>query len=96
MVIIKKASLTVMIILGVLSIIFLVLGGFAPLLSIAFGILFLYYLLIYLSSNVVAKRKSRILTYLLCFLFAIPILWGLFGFESLIDFLLSDINIDMK
>ena len=93
---IKIISLVFLILLGVLGFSSLLLGGFMPLFAIAFGILFLYYLLIHILFNILYKRKKKRYFYIVFVCFLIPIILMIIDFEGAIDFLLQGIELDMK
>ncbi len=93
---IKNISLIFLILLGVLSIAALLLGGFMPLFAIAFGILFLYYLLIHILFKILYKRKKTRCFYVVFIFFIIPIIFMILDFEGAFDFLLQGIELDMK
>ncbi|WP_418603947.1 hypothetical protein [Hwangdonia sp.] len=92
----KKTCLVTLIILALATIITLLLGGFMPLFSIAFGWLFLYYLVIYIVLILLSKNENNILKYAMATLICIPIVWGLFAPEYLFDFLLQGVKLDFK
>ncbi len=91
---IKFLNIIILILLIIAIIVSFSLGGFVALLSIAFGYLFGYYLLIYLISLTI--KKNQLLKYGICLLIAIPIVWALVYPEGLINFLMQGIHIDMK
>jgi len=93
---IKIISLIFLILIGVLSITSILLGGFMPLFAIAFGILFLYYLIIHILLKFYSKRKNNKGFYIVFVFFLIPIIWMMIDFEGLFDFLLQGIELDMK
>jgi len=93
---IKKITLIIVILLGALSLITLLMGGFMPLFSIAFGFLFIYYILIYITLNILSKRENKWFIYIIYLFFFIPIIWLIFDAENLLEFLLQGFHLDMK
>ncbi|MFD1613913.1 hypothetical protein [Gelatiniphilus marinus] len=92
----KTTSLILVILLAFAAIAALFLGGFMPLFSIAFGILFVYYLFIYIALVLLSKKENTILKCIMVSLFLMPILWGLFAPESLFNFLLQGVKMDFR
>ncbi|MEM7084687.1 MAG: hypothetical protein AAF489_00805 [Bacteroidota bacterium] len=92
----KIASIVVLILLALLIIVTLLLGGFMPLFSVAFGFLFLYYFLLFLVIQIFRKKIGGVTTYVLYLFFLIPIIWIILDIEGMIDFLLQGIDFDMK
>ena len=94
--VLKIATTILGVILLLLAIACLLIGGFMPLLSIAFGLLFLFYLLVYGCILLAIRRQKTIYLYLAYVLFFLPLVWSLFDFEGLLNFLLQGIDLDMK
>ncbi|WP_422858230.1 hypothetical protein ACOKFD_12515 [Flagellimonas sp. S174] len=92
----KIATMVIMALLLILTIVSLLLGGFMPLFSIAFGLLFAYYILVYGLIYLTNKTGKMIFTYLGIGMFFLPIIWAVWDFENLLDFLLQGIHLDMK
>lgn len=96
---IKISSLVFSIILAVVSIGLLMLQTLGSIIAFATGVLFIYYLVIYLlcflAKKVEAKNRQRLI-YGLTVLWIIPILWGMIDGEGMIESLLPDFNLDMK
>lgn len=92
----KTISLILLILLAFTGFAALFLGGFMPLFSIAFGILFVYYLLIYITLVLLSKNENNILKYIMVSVFLIPILWGLLSPETLFNFLLQGVKLDFR
>mgnify|MGYP006865035687 CR=1 FL=1 len=90
----KNITKVVLILLCISSIATLFMGGFMPLFSIAFGIMFLYYTLLYLV--IIFLKKNRLNCIIVYLLFVIPILWAIMDWEGLFDILLNGIHLDMK
>ncbi|MEM9077513.1 MAG: hypothetical protein AAGC43_10755 [Bacteroidota bacterium] len=90
------ATVILGVILLVMAIACLVMGGFMPLFSIAFGFLFLYYLLVYGLIILAVRKQKTIYSYLAYILFFLPTIWSLWDFEGLFNFLLQGIHLDMK
>jgi hypothetical protein len=90
----KNLTKAVLILLPICSIATLFMGGFMPMFSIAFGILFLYYALVYLV--IIFLTDNRLNSIILYLLFAFPILWAIVDWEGLLDVLLNGIHLDMK
>jgi len=89
-----KLTILVLILLAVCGIAALLLGGFMPMFSIAFGILFLYYGLIYLLISILKNRPQY--TIVIYILLILPLLWAIMDLEGFFDFLLEGIQLDMK
>ncbi|PRX56947.1 hypothetical protein [Flagellimonas meridianipacifica] len=94
--IVKVATTILLVLLFVLAIASLLMGGFVPLFSIAFGFLLIYYVLVYGIIFLAHKTGKAILRYLALLLFFLPVVWGLWDLESLFNFLLQGIHLDMK
>ncbi|MCK0161547.1 hypothetical protein [Allomuricauda sp. F6463D] len=94
--IIKISSLVLAILLAILCIAALLMGGFMPLFAIAFGIIAVFYVLIYIALNKLSKRKNRMLLYIIYLLFLTPIVWTIIDMEGLFEFLLQGVKMDMK
>nr|WP_298996073.1 hypothetical protein [uncultured Allomuricauda sp.] len=92
----KIATMVIMALLLILTIVSLLLGGFMPLFSIAFGLLFAYYILVYGLIYLTNKIGKMIFRYVAIALFFLPILWSLWDWENLLNFLLQGIHLDMK
>jgi len=90
----RKLTILVLILLAICGIAALLLGGFMPVFSIAFGLLFVYYGLIYLLIRCL-KNKRRY-AYMVYILMALPILWAIADLEGFFNFLLEGIHLDMK
>ncbi len=75
-------------------IITLLMGGFMPIFSIAFGILFLYYTLVYLL--IIFLKQNRLNNAIVYLLFIFPMLWAIIDGEGFLDILLEQIHLDMK
>ncbi|MEQ5790317.1 hypothetical protein J4E06_04580 [Muricauda sp. NFXS6] len=91
---IKKLTIIVLILLLIGIITTLLMGGFMPIFSIAFGLLFLYYALIYFVIRFL-KNNQRY-KFIFYILFILPIFWGIIDWGGLVDFLLEGIHLDMK
>jgi len=91
---IKKLTIIVLILLLIAIITTLLMGGFMPIFSIAFGLLFLYYALIYFVIRFL-KNNQRY-KFIFYILFILPIFWGIIDWGGLVDFLLEGIHLDMK
>jgi len=91
---IKKLTIIVLILLLIAIITTLLMGGFMPIFSIAFGLLFLYYALIYFVIRFL-KNNQRY-KFIFYILFILPIFWGIIDWGGLVDFLLEGIYLDMK
>ena len=91
---IKKLTIIVLILLLIAIITTLLMGGFMPIFSIAFGLLFLYYALIYFIIRFL-KNNQRY-KFIFYILFILPIFWGIIDWGGLVDFLLEGIHLDMK
>ena len=94
--ILKNATKILGAILLILAIACLFIGGFMPLFSIAFGLLFLYYLLVYGCILLAIRKQKSIYSYLAYVLFFVPLIWSLWDFEGVFNFLLQGIHLDMK
>lgn len=92
----KIASIIMLILLALLIITTFLLGGFMPLFSIAFGFLFVYYLLLYVVARLFANKINSVTKYLLYLFFFVPIIWVIIDMEGMINFLLQWIHLDMK
>ncbi|WP_435624068.1 hypothetical protein [Flagellimonas sp.] len=92
----KIATTILMVILLILAIACLLIGGFMPLFSIAFGLLFLYYALVFAIVLLAIKREKNVYMILAYVVFFLPILWTFWDYESLLNFLLQGIELDMK
>ncbi len=92
----KVITVTLLVILLTAVIITLLMGGFMPLFSLAFGILFIYYIIIYFLIIQIPKRKTKWYKYLVYVLFTLPILFGIIDWESLFEFLLQGVLLDMR
>lgn len=92
----RKITILILILLAVAAVIFLLLGGFAPLLSIACAMMFAYYLVIYLGIKFVGETPKTVFVYGFSILLLIPILLFIFDFDGLLDFLLQGVHLDMK
>lgn len=85
-----------LVLLGIATAVAFLLGGFAPLIGIATGFLFLYYLALFLGAKYIGKTESKPLIYGLCFLFLAPPVVSLIDAEALFEFLLQGVHLDMK
>lgn len=83
----KTAIITVLIILCIAIITTLLIGGYMPLFSISFGVLFIYYVILYIILIKIIKKENPLYKYIIGLLFILPILWGIFDFEGLFNFL---------
>ena len=95
----KVASILMMVGLGIASIVFLVLGGFAPLFALATGIVLVYYGVLYIAVFAVNRLQEpyqKISFVVLCLLFCVPIFWSLYDLEGMTNFLLQGVRLDMK
>ncbi|MDF0715208.1 hypothetical protein PY092_03515 [Muricauda sp. 334s03] len=90
----KNVTKVVLVLLCIGSIATLFMGGFMPMFSVAFGILFLYYILVYLV--IIFIKKNRLNCAIAYLLFIFPILWAIMDWEGLLDVLLDGIHLDMK
>ncbi|MHA7829512.1 MAG: hypothetical protein ACX93O_00330 [Flagellimonas sp.] len=91
---IKKLTIIVLILLLIAIITTLLMGGFMPIFSIAFGLLFLYYALIYFVIRFLKNNQQY--KFIFYILFIPPIFWGIIDWGGLVDFLLEGIHLDMK
>ena len=90
----KKLTTIVLILLLIAIIASLLMGGFMPFLSIAFGFLFIYYVLLYLVVKILENKQRY--KYVVWLLFILPILWAFIDLDNFINFLLQGIHLDMK
>lgn len=90
----RKLTILVLILLAICGIAALLLGGFMPVFSIAFGLLFVYYGLIYLLIRILKNKQQY--KYVVGLFFILPILWAIIDLEGLFDFLLEGIHLDLK
>jgi len=91
---IKKLTIIVLILLLIAIITTLLMGGFMPIFSIPFGLLFLYYALIYFVIRFLKNNQQY--KFIFYILFILPIFWGIIDWGGLVDFLLEGIHLDMK
>ncbi len=91
-------TLILLILLFASSIFFLSLQSFGALIGIATGILFIYYLLLYIFLKMSFRQKPypKIALILFWILFLTPMVWALINPEGLFEFLLPNLHIDMK
>lgn len=94
--IVKVATKILLALLLVLAVASLFMGGFVPLFGIAFGLLLAYYVLVYGTIVLAIRTQKAIYRYLAFLLFFTPLIWGLWDLESLFNFLLQGIHLDMK
>ena len=92
----KIATIVILILLALLIITTFLLGGFIPLFSMAFGFLFVYYLLLYVVARLFANKINSVTKYLLYLFFFLPIIWVIIDMEGMLNFLLQGIDLDMK
>jgi len=83
--ILKNIVLIIMGILLIATIAMQFMGAWMPVVSIGTGLLFLYYLLVYLLILYVRKTSNRIIKYIVYFLVFAPLLWIIVGGEALLD-----------
>ncbi|MCB0506344.1 MAG: hypothetical protein KDC58_12700 [Cyclobacteriaceae bacterium] len=95
---IKRTTLVLCIVLAVISLFLIATGTLTAVLSVSSGILFTYYLIIYLVSTALSKRgiaNKKAITLLWSFIL-VPILALIIDFEASINFLLQGVHLDMK
>lgn len=93
---IKTLSIFILALLGLAGIISVFLDGFIPFLFIAFGFLFLYYLVVYLGLTFLYRKDNVFLKYVFIVLFCIPLAWALFNPEGLFEFLLQGVDVNLQ
>lgn len=91
-----RMTIFVLIILAAVAIIALALGGFAPLISMAAGILIVYYMALLIGLKFMGGVTNKILVGFFYLLFFIPIIAAIIDFEGLFNFLLQGIHLDMR
>lgn len=96
MIALRKITILMLVLLAIITAATLLLGGMAPLLGIASGLLFLYYLALYFGIKFVGKTAGKPFIYGFSILLAIPIILLLIDAEALFEFLLQGVHIDMK
>ena len=96
--IVKNTTLIILIILATVAIVTFFMGGFMFLFGVASIFIFLYYLLIYIGVRIITHKKNtnKQLLYTLYILVLIPIIWGLIDWESLFEFLLQGVQLNMR
>ena len=97
----NKASLILSVLAIIISflvtVVMLMLGGFAPLIAIASGILLLYYIVLFIILFFTRKLNTpKYVAYTLFVLVLIPILWSLFDPYGISEFLMPNLHLDMK
>ncbi|MEM9363436.1 MAG: hypothetical protein AAGA43_12415 [Bacteroidota bacterium] len=94
--ILKLLTRILLLLLLALTITSFFMSGFIPLFSIGFGLLFVYYFVVYGIIFLAIKTKKTVYTYSAYFLFFLPFVWSLLDFEGLFNFLLQGVHLDMK
>ena len=94
--IIKKIVLVIMIILLVLTVAFQFMGAWMPIFSVATGLLFLYYLVIYLLILYIKRKPNKVLCYLVYLLVFIPLIMLMFNAEEAIGSFMDSALKDFK
>lgn len=91
-----KLSILVLVLLGIATVAAFAMGGFAPLIGIASGFLFLYYLALFLGAKYRGESTNKLLIYGFYILFLAPIVVLFIDAEALFEFLLQGVQFDMK
>ncbi|MHA7944054.1 hypothetical protein ACJOV8_013340 [Formosa sp. 3Alg 14/1] len=94
--ILKQFTKVILYSLGVLILISAVFGDLVLLFGLLFGILFIYYFLLYQLIKWWSKKDNNWSVYVVSLFFVIPLLWGIIDWESLFNFLLQWIHLDMR
>lgn len=94
--IIRNLTKIMLVLLAIMTAIALSLGGFVPIFSAAFGILFLYYLGIFAAAKFAGDTENKLIKLGFSILFLFPIIMFVIDPEVTINFLLQGIHLDMK
>lgn len=97
--ILKNAIITILIALVGAFLFLVALNNLASIFIAAIGILFIYYLILFLAVLKFIKSnqaKNSMISYALYLLFIIPIFWALFDLEGFVNFLMQGVSLDMK
>ncbi len=92
----QKLTLLMLTVLATATVAALLMGGFMPLFSVAGGLLFLYYLVLYFGMRFVTNTAKNPFIYGFWVLFLGPIVLTLIDPEAVLNFLLQGIHLDMK
>ncbi|WP_324027815.1 hypothetical protein QSV08_07680 [Maribacter sp. BPC-D8] len=87
----KIATQVLLLILLILIIIALSMGGYTPLISVAFGFLFIYYLIFYIFLIIISKKTNKVYQSISIVIFALPFLLALLDYQALFGFLLQGV-----
>lgn len=94
--VIKIIVLIIMGILFIATILMITMGAWMPVLGIGAGIIFIYYLIIYVLIKIADKKSNKILNYSIYFLIFVPLIWAVFDAEGVIDNFMSYVLQDFK
>ena len=92
----RAITILMLVILAIITLATLMLGGFMPVFSVASGLLFLYYLALFLGIKFAGNSAGKAFVYGFSILFIIPIVLFIIDAEGMINFLMQGIHLDMR